>query len=280
MELTRDMNTLKDKIWIRINLINPAFAEIISVLARYKRGMSMKKYKKDVKQYNRLILDSRAKDVFDLKPQYYNPILYDCSEEAGTVGDYFTQDLLMAQEIFCKMPEMHYDIASRVDGFIAHLLSFRQKVTMIDVRPLTIDISGLHFIKSNATNLDNIESNSLESISSLHAVEHFGLGRYGDPIDPDGSFKAMSELQRVCKNSGIIYFSVPVSKENICQFNAQRIFKLETVLEHFAECELKRFICIKNGKVVIDVACCKAELLCKDIDLEDVCTGVFIFEKR
>ena len=84
-------------------------------------------------------------------------------------------------------------------GFIAYLLSFRQdkKTVMIDIRPLPQKIDGLEFIQADATNLDRIASESIDSLSSLHALEHFGLGRYGDPIDPEASFKAMKAMQRV-----------------------------------------------------------------------------------
>ena len=45
-------------------------------------------------------------------------------------------------------------------------------------------------------------SDSIPSISCLHAVEHVGLGRYGDPIDPEGCFTAMRELGRVVSPGG------------------------------------------------------------------------------
>ena len=65
------------------------------------------------------------------------------------------------------------------------LSGLNAKITIIDIRPLPIKVSNLKFIQANATNLDGIKDNSIESLSSLHAVEHFGLGRYGDPVDPD-----------------------------------------------------------------------------------------------
>lgn len=54
------------------------------------------------------------------------PILRDIDATAGTVNMYLTQDLWAAQKIY-KLPkeETHFDIGSRVDGFITHLLSFR-----------------------------------------------------------------------------------------------------------------------------------------------------------
>ena len=36
-----------------------------------------------------------------------------------------------------------------------------------------------------------------DSVSCLHALEHFGLGRYGDPVDPDGHLKGFRNLRRI-----------------------------------------------------------------------------------
>src|ERR1035437_9128085 len=63
----------------------------------------------------------------------------------------------------------------------------------------------------------------LVSVSCLHVAEHIGLGRYGDPIDPLGTNKALLELQRVLAPGGVLLFSMPVGRERV-EFNAQRIW--------------------------------------------------------
>ena len=97
-------------------------------------------------------------------------------------------------------------------------------VTMIDIRPLPEKIEGLKFIQADATNLDGIADNSIKSLSSLCAPEHFGLGRYGDPIAPDACFKAMKSMQRVLQRGGYLYCAVPVGETSCVAFNAHRIF--------------------------------------------------------
>ena len=76
--------------------------------------------------------------------------LYPCWEDwnasACTLSYYFWQDLWAARKIFMARPPVHFDIASRVDGFIAHLLCF-MPVTMLDIRPLPWQIKGLDFIR-------------------------------------------------------------------------------------------------------------------------------------
>jgi SAM-dependent methyltransferase len=118
-------------------------------------------------------------------------------------------------------------VGSRIDGFITHLLVF-MPVTVVDIRPLSSRVPGLTFIQEDATTLASIPTSSVESLSSLNAVEHFGLGRYGDPVDPNACFKAMAALARVLKPGGRLYFSVPIGRERL-EFNAQRVFSPRTI---------------------------------------------------
>jgi SAM-dependent methyltransferase len=137
------------------------------------------------------------------------------------------------------------DIGSRLDGFVAHLLVF-MPVTSIDVRPLRSTVQGLSFLEEDATTLRSIADASVESISSLHAVEHFGLGRYGDPVDPEGPFKMMRSLTRVLKPGGRLYFSVPVGQERL-EFNAHRVFSPRTILDAFAGLRLLSFAAVDDA---------------------------------
>ncbi len=162
--------------------------------------------------------------------RHIRPILLDRSDAAGSVsGHYFLQDLWAARRIFARRPKRHLDIGSRIDGFVGHILTF-MPVTVVDVRPLHATVSGLSFIQSNATHLTEVPDNSVDSLSSLHAVEHFGLGRYGDPIEPEACYQALGSFARVLAPGGRLYLSVPVGQERV-EFNAQRVFKPQTVLD-------------------------------------------------
>ena len=61
------------------------------------------------------------------------PIVQDYNASSGiSSGHYFHQDLLVASMINKASPTRHIDIGSRVDGFIAHVASFR-KIEVIDI---------------------------------------------------------------------------------------------------------------------------------------------------
>lgn len=160
------------------------------------------------------------------------PCLGDVNEESGNGrGHYFYQDLLIAQEIFKASPQKHIDIGSRIDGFVAHIASFRE-IEVLDVRPLSSDICNVTFLQADLMR-DNLDlHNYCDSLSCLHALEHFGLGRYGDPIDADGHLKGLENMYKILKEGGCFYFSVPMGTQRI-EFNAHRVFSLQWLLNYF-----------------------------------------------
>jgi SAM-dependent methyltransferase len=195
----------------------------------------------DVRRYRAI-----ASDRFPIRFRHLKPMLLDYSCQAGIAsGHYFFQDLWAARKIFSIRPEKHVDIGSRIDGFVAHVLSF-MPVCVIDIRSLNSDVPGLIFVRTDATNLTGVADDSVESLSCLHAAEHFGLGRYTDPIDPDAWSKAMASMQRVLRPGGRLYFSVPLGAERL-EFNAQRVFNPETILATFNGLHLLSFAAVDDA---------------------------------
>jgi hypothetical protein len=188
----------------------------------------------------------RVTGQFPLRLNEVMPVLVDFSSQAGVAsGQYFHQDLHVARRIYDARPARHVDVGSRIDGFVAHLLTF-MPVTVVDVRPLDSHVPGLLFEQGNLVNLSRFPTGSVESISSLHTVEHVGLGRYGDDIDPDGWKKSLAELARVVKPTGRLYVSVPVGVERV-KFNAHRIFSPHTVIAALSGLQVVRFDAVDDG---------------------------------
>jgi uncharacterized protein DUF268 len=158
---------------------------------------------------------------FPLQWSAVEPILTDYRAPAGSAGGhYFRQDLWAARRIHAARPSRHVDVGSRIDGFVAHVLTF-MPITVVDIRHLVSDIEGLTFVQGDVCRLD-FASDSIPSVSSLHAMEHVGLGRYGDPIDPDGWVIALRELARVVARGGRLYLGLPIGRERLV-FNSERI---------------------------------------------------------
>ena len=162
------------------------------------------------------------------------PILSEWDEDSGSVGAYFFQDCLVARWIHDAKPTKHYDVGSRLDGFIGNLSVFR-KVDAVDLRPHPKPIPNVRFHQIDLMQeLPTDWIGKAESLSCLHTIEHFGLGRYGDGIDPDGYLKGLTQLKKMVAPGGVLYLSTPIGSQRI-EFNAHRVFSAETFRNWFTE---------------------------------------------
>jgi hypothetical protein len=197
--------------------------QIIKTIKYLKRLEKTRKDKECFKQ-DKANWKAQSLDCLDFPFKEWM-ILHEKKDNAGTIkGAYFHQDLLVAQLIFENNPIKHVDIGSRTDGFVAHVASFRE-VELFDVRPLKCDVLNIKFKQADLTLLNSDLIDYTDSISSLHAIEHFGLGRYGDPIDYNGHLKAIDNISQILQNGGTFYFSVPIGPQRV-EFNAHRVFDL------------------------------------------------------
>lgn len=139
--------------------------------------------------------------------------------------------------------DSHVDISSSL--YFSSIVSAFTPVTFYDYRPASLNLSNLSSFRADLTQL-HFENGSVRSLSCMHTVEHVGLGRYGDPIDPDGDMKAAKELERVVAKGGSLLFVVPVGKPRI-QFNAHRIYSYQMVLDMFPNLTLREFSLIPDN---------------------------------
>jgi hypothetical protein len=162
------------------------------------------------------------------------PILTEWDESSGSLGAYFHQDQLVARWIHQVSPRRHVDVGSRIDGFIGHLAVFRE-VEVLDIRPQPHSIHHIVFHQLDLMEkLPEAWIECTDSLSCLHTIEHFGLGRYGDTLDPAGHLKGLEQLKRMVEPGGLLYLSTQLGPQRI-EFNAHRVFAPETVLGWFAE---------------------------------------------
>lgn len=157
------------------------------------------------------------------------PILTDRQEDAsGQLGAYFHQDMLVARRVLEAAPKRHMDVGSRIDGFVAHVAVFRP-IDVLDIRPLHSTIHNVRFIEADLMQATGELAASTDSLSCLHALEHFGLGRYGDPINPEGHLKGFRNLIDMLVPEGTLYLSFPIGAAAV-EYNAHRVFDCQEVL--------------------------------------------------
>jgi len=204
------------------------------------------------------------------------PCLHDWYEEAGTTkSEYFWQDLLVARMIFEARPERHVDIGSRVDGFVAHVASFRE-IEVFDVRPFTMQIPGVTFKQADLMKTVEGMAGYCDSLSCLHALEHFGLGRCGDPIDPKGFERGFVNMAGLLRRDGVFYLSVPIGIDRV-EFNAHRVFDPRVIVNLAVKNSLRlsALTVIRQGGRVEAPALDEVQL--SDLASQRYALGIFTF---
>tara|TARA_Y100000739_G_scaffold229735_1_gene245773 strand:+ start:3836 stop:4624 length:789 start_codon:yes stop_codon:yes gene_type:complete len=203
-------------------------------------------------------------------------MLNDFFSESGVCsGDYFHQDLLVAKLIHQNKPKKHIDVGSRIDGFVAHVASFRE-IEVIDIRALSMENhENIKFLKFDIT--EKFQFPKTDSLSCLHAIEHFGLGRYGDRINTLGYLLALDNLISMLEKDGVFYISFPIGRANEVHFNSQRVFNPN----YFLNLKLVK----KNLNLIrFDYVNQKGDLNCQKnildfLDNEKYGCGIFTFKK-
>lgn len=179
-----------------------------------------------------------------------HPCLGDWSSHTPFDPHYFYQGAWLARRVAALRPARHVDVGSSV--LTLSVLSATVETLHVDFRPLEAKLPGLQTEAGDILRLRFADA-SLPSLSCLHVIEHIGLGRYGDPVDPEGARKAAAELARVLAPGGRLFFSAPVGRERVC-FNAHRVFAPESVLAMFGGLRLRGFALVDDAGAFHDGA--------------------------
>ncbi|TKC55810.1 DUF268 domain-containing protein [Pedobacter hiemivivus] len=198
-------------------------------------------------------LEKQTKKRFLLDEAHLYPCLNDNTAETGFDRHYIYHPAWAARIIKQNNPAKHIDISSILN--FSSMLSAFLPVDFYDYRPAKLELSNLKSLQGDLMNLP-FPSDSVESISCMHTIEHVGLGRYGDPMDYDGDIKAINELKRVLAPSGSLLFVVPLGATDTIHFNAHRVYSKQQVLDLFSDMKLEEFAFIpedeNDGGLVID----------------------------
>ncbi|OHA18443.1 MAG: hypothetical protein A2664_00670 [Candidatus Taylorbacteria bacterium RIFCSPHIGHO2_01_FULL_46_22b] len=177
-------------------------------------------------------------DRFPMDWNNKKPCLYDKTKETGFDRHYVYHPAWAARVLKETNPKKHIDIASTLH--FSSIISAFLPIEFYDYRPANLVLPNL---SSRAADLMALpfKDKSVDSLSCMHTIEHIGLGRYGDPIDPDGDLKSIKELQRVLAVKGNLLFVVPIGNTPKIIFNAHRIYSYKQIIGYFPELTLKEF---------------------------------------
>lgn len=228
-----------------------------------KAPSAYKKYIRDWLTYKNL----PGSEPLTLADAY--PCLFDNTQSTAFDAHYLYQTLWAFKSIHQSRPHRHVDIGSH--SFFVGLTSAITKVMSVDLRPLILDITNYSAIKGDILTLP-FRDNSIHSLSCLHVAEHIGLGRYGDSLDPQGTERAMKELQRILAKGGTFYLSLPVGRQRVC-FNAHRIYSPDRIISSLPELSIQEF----SG--VDDKGRFRSHILPDNLENEAYACGLFRFTK-
>ena len=184
---------------------------------------------------------------FSINKEDLYPCLNDNTSKTAFDAHYVYHPAWAARIIKKINPEFHIDISSTL--YFATILSAFVPVKFYDFRPADLTLDNLKTDKADLTNL-YFKDDSIASVSCMHTVEHIGLGRYGDELDPEGDIKAINEIKRVCKPGGNVLFVVPVGKP-ILRFNAHRIYSPKMIIDYFTGFDLLDFSLVTDKNTFI-----------------------------
>jgi len=103
-------------------------------------------------------------------------------------------------------------IGSVTPWYEAIVLSYQGIVTTIDYNAIYSehpDIKTLTVSEFRKTPM------TFDAVIAISSVGHDGLGSYGDPLDPDGDFKAMNDIRKMLRPDGVLFLAVPIGKDRL-----------------------------------------------------------------
>ena len=211
--------------------------------AYIKNAVRYAKYLRDYHAFTKMnpAIDRR----FDLSWNKRYPCLHDNTSQTSFDRHYVYHTGWAARVLAKTKPLVHVDISSSL--YFASIASAFVPIKFYDYRPANLLLSNLQTEAANLLNL-HFSDNSIKSLSCMHVIEHIGLGRYGDPLDPLGDQKAMAELQRVIAPGGSLLLVVPVGKSQI-MFNAHRIYSPQQIISAFSKLTLEEFSLIPEDEM-------------------------------
>jgi hypothetical protein len=94
-------------------------------------------------------------------------------------------------------------------------------------KPTTIEYNALVSEDPRLTvmTVKEYEANptQFDAALSISSYEHDGLGRYGDPINPDGDLNAMKNARAMLRKGGLMFVAVPVGLDTVV-WNVHRVY--------------------------------------------------------
>ena len=136
---------------------------------------------------------------------------------------YYGETDLWLYQALEKYPIRGKDVAivgSTIPWYESIIIAYGGRPTTIEYNTIVTDDKRFTPITVEEFNQNPRKFDVILSISS---IEHDGLGRYGDPINPKGDLEFMARAKKLLKEDGAMILAVPFGRDCLC-WNAHRIY--------------------------------------------------------
>lgn len=192
-------------------------------MRRLSKPWRLVRFAQEFRRFARLHRLERTQMPIEWRDRW--PRLNDRTQHLPFDRHYIYHTAWAARVLAATRPSRHVDISSL--AYFSTLCSAFVPIDFYDYRPAGIVLSNLTCGAADLCALEFADQ-SLPSVSCMHTIEHIGLGRYGDPLDPCGDLRALSELERVLAPGGSLLIVVPVGRPRV-QYNAHRIYDPQSI---------------------------------------------------
>jgi SAM-dependent methyltransferase len=216
----------------------PFSRRISRLVSEWKK---FKKFKEDFSRFKEMNDRTFARFSVDWKDRY--PCLHDDAPTHLFDTHYIYHTGWAARILARTRPSLHVDVSSSL--YFLSIVSAFIPIQFLGYRPTDITLDNITTQIADIRLLP-FEDQIIKSLSCMHTVEHVGLGRYGDPMEPDGDLRAITELKRVLAPGGNLLFVVPVGSPKI-MFNAHRIYSYQQIMGYFSDLELREFSLVPDN---------------------------------
>ena len=143
---------------------------------------------------------------------------------------------LAVQKLGMDLKKSKVGVVSSLSPWVEHVLRSQgaSHVVTVDYNE-PIVCSGIDWIESKSVPEFDTEFGTYDILVSFSGIEHSGLGRYGDPINPDADIEAMAQMHRALAPGGYLLLAIPTAASYFIEGDAHRIYgrdRLVQMIEH------------------------------------------------
>lgn len=165
-------------------------------------------------------------EILNWTNDFYTDLKKTVSKAVKDDGDiYYSTDNLIPK-LFQKYPIHSKTVAvigSATPLYEAYIDYFGGKPLTIEYRKITHNTNLKTYTFDEAVRKINKGSLQTDNAFCYSSIEHSGLGRYGDYIDPEGDLFTMQMIKKMVKPGGLLFLQIPVGRD-LLLWNNTRIY--------------------------------------------------------